>query len=160
MSKKPQAYASQAAGEDHAVSSTTEKVGNKVKRAGAVAASTVTEKAESIAEEAMNVASARAETVLETGQMQAENLVRSIGRAFEAGSVSLERDGMSGTAGYVRAAANGLKQAANEVDGLEPRNLTSKVENFVRDRPLLTVGALAVAGFVLASTIKARDSRS
>ncbi|EFL88625.1 hypothetical protein R2A130_1107 [Ahrensia sp. R2A130] len=126
----------------------------KVSRNAKGAAAEVVGQAESLAEEAVSAAKSRADEVVQVGKSRTENVVRSLSRAMEAGSNSLAQDGMTGTAGYVRAAADGLTSAADEVDGFQPGALTHRVENFVRERPMLTVGALALAGFALASALK------
>jgi ElaB/YqjD/DUF883 family membrane-anchored ribosome-binding protein len=92
--------------------------------------------------------------VAERGRSHTQKYVRSIGKALEAGSRSLEDDGFAGTAGYVSAAGRGLEYAADEIKDLNDGGFTERVETFVRDRPIITVGVLALAGFALASTLK------
>ncbi len=116
--------------------------------------SSVAKHAEKAGEDVLNRAMDGARATAEQGKNRTQEMVYSISRALEAGSKSLEEDGMSGTAGYVRAAGKGLENAASEVDGLDPDNLTHRLETFVRERPVVTVGILAFAGFALASTLK------
>ncbi|MDF2370448.1 MAG: hypothetical protein P1V21_06580 [Rhizobiaceae bacterium] len=116
--------------------------------------SSVAKHAEKASEDVLNKAMDGARATAEQGKNRTQEMVYSLSRALEAGSKSLEDDGMSGTAGYVRAAGKGLEKAASEVDGLDPDNLTRRLETFVRERPVVTVGILAVAGFALASTLK------
>lgn len=116
--------------------------------------STVADHAEKAGEDVLNKAMDGARATAEQGKNRTQEMVYSISRAFEAGSKSLEDDGMSGTAGYVRAAGKGLENAASEVDGFDLDHLTNRMETFVRERPVVTVGILAFAGFALASTLK------
>ena len=139
-----------------AVSKKATKTRKKVEKA----ASAVNRQAETLAEDALDTARTHAVGAAEYGIGQTEDVVRSIGRAFEAGSRSLEADGMAGTAGYARAAANGLMQAAEEVDGVNTSGIADRVENFIRDRPMLTIGALALAGFAFTSSLKSRRDKS
>ena len=123
-------------------------------RAEAVAAEAA-QSAARVADEAIDNSMQQLNAATRQGQSQVEDLVRSVGRAVEAASSSLEQDGYPGSAGYVRAAANGLSQAADEVDGFDTRSITSRVENFVREKPLIAAGGLALAGFVIASALRA-----
>ncbi|MEM1317055.1 MAG: hypothetical protein AAGF29_02180 [Pseudomonadota bacterium] len=132
----------------------TSSAARKVRKSVRSAAAEVSGQAENLAEDTVHLAKTKADEAVRVGQSRTESVVRSLGRAMEAGSRSLAEDGMTGTAGYVRAAADGLNSAADEVDGFEPGRLTSRVEEFVRERPMLTVGALAIAGFALASALK------
>ncbi len=135
-------------------SSSAKKAIEKVKTAAVKAKKTAIENAESIAEAAVEETRASAEHVAATGKHQTEDVIRSISRAIEAGSRSLEQDGMKKTASYARLAADGLGQAASEVDQLDTQHLAGKAESIVRSNPMLTFGALALAGFALASAIK------
>ncbi|MEL7274390.1 MAG: hypothetical protein AAGK33_13255, partial [Pseudomonadota bacterium] len=118
------------------------------------AAEKVAQKAETVADDAVQHVAQHAKDFADQGKSRTEHMVRAVGRAFEAGSQSLENDGMTGTASYVRAAAHGLNRAAEEVDGVNTQSMTARVEDFVRQRPMLTVGALAIAGFALAGALK------
>ena len=97
--------------------------------------------------------------MLDRGQSQTQEYIGIFARAIDAAADSLTEDGMSGTAGYVRAAANGLHDAANQVEGFETHSLTGSVENYVRERPMLTMGILAGVGFAVASIMSARNRR-
>lgn len=129
-------------------------VGASLSDAASDLGSSVARHAEKASEDVLNRAMDGARATAEQGKSRTQEMVYSISRALEAGSKSLEDDGMSGTAGYVRAAGKGLENAADEVDGLDPGNLTHRLETFVRERPVVTVGILAFAGFALASTLK------
>lgn len=120
--------------------------------------SAVADKAERVSREAADKVRTQAVDAAERGKSSTQKYVRSIGRALEAGSQSLEDDGLAGTAGYVRAAGRGLDGAVEEIGGLDAAGMTDRVEAFVRDRPLLTVGVLALAGFAIATTLKSTGS--
>lgn len=132
---------------------------SKVREAASKAAGHLADKTEQAASDTIHAAREEADKVARKGQSEMQHIVRSLGRAIDAGGVSLERDGMPGTAGYVRAAARGVGQAADEVDGLNPQSVTTRVEQFVRDKPLATAGILAVAGFAFASFVNARSDK-
>lgn len=142
---------------DHIAKKATSAVRNKATDAKKVAEETAKNlynRAEEFADDAVETGRQNAQQLADTGVSKTEEVIRSVGRAIEAGSRSLEADGMGRTASYVRAAAVGLDRAAEEVDAVDTRGLTHRVENFVRDQPLLTVGALALAGFALAGALK------
>lgn len=120
------------------------------------AAETIVTKAETVADDVVAESRRKATHLAETGKAQTKDVIRSIGRAVEASSRSLEDDNMHQTASYVRAAANGIESAADGVDRFDPNNATQRIENFVRTNPMLTFGALALAGFALAGAVKAK----
>lgn len=147
--------------------STTEKVketarssARAAKKSAEKTASQVVSQAERVADDAIATGRAEADRVINTSKSRAEDVIRSVGRAIEAGSQSLEDDGMRATAGYVRAAATGLNRAADEIDEFDTGGVTGRVESFVRSQPMLTVGALALAGFVLAGALNSKKRRS
>ncbi|CAN0590574.1 unnamed protein product, partial [Laminaria digitata] len=75
-------------------------------------------KAAEVRDDAIKTARDGAAEAAEMGKSQTRKVVSSLGRALEAGGKSLEDDGLTGTAGYVRAAGKGLEDAANEIGGL------------------------------------------
>ncbi|MEM8750641.1 MAG: hypothetical protein AAGF28_10075 [Pseudomonadota bacterium] len=123
------------------------------------AVSSATQMAENTADESVRLAADQAQQIARDGQQRTEHVMQAVSRAFAAGSESLERDGMNVSASYVRATADGLQRAATEVDRFDTGRLTGKLEDFVRERPLMTMGALAIAGFALAGSLK-RSERS
>lgn len=131
----------------------------KAKETATEAAEQLVDKTERATSEAIDAARLKADEVALKGQSQMHQVVRSIGRAIDAGGASLERDGMPGTAGYARAAARGISSAADEVDGFNPQSVTLRMENFVRDKPLAAAGILAVAGFALASFVSTHSGK-
>ncbi len=118
------------------------------------AASSALESAQDATDAAVSDVKSTATDAAERGKDWTRETVRSIGRAIDAGSYSLEQDGMSGTAGYVRSAARGLMQAAEAVDEFNPSRLTDRAEQFVRERPMVSVAALALVGFAVASILR------
>jgi transposase len=132
----------------------TKKAVEQVKSAAVNAKQTAIESAENIAEAAVEQTRNSAEQVAASGKNQTEDIIRSISRAIDAGRASLENDGMNKTASYARLAADGLGKAANEVDKIDTRNLASRAENIVRENPMLTFGALALAGVAVATALK------
>nr|WP_306264079.1 hypothetical protein [Pararhizobium sp. IMCC3301] len=131
----------------------------KVKQSAAQAAEQLADKTERVASDAIHTAKTKADEEAVKRQTQMQTIVRKLGRAIDAGSASLERDGMPGTAGYVRAAARGFDRAADEVDSFNPQNVTSRVENFVRQKPLVAAGVLAAAGFAFATFLNTRSGK-
>lgn len=131
----------------------------KVKQTATQAAEQLADKTERAASDVIKTARSKADEVAAERQSQMESIVRSLGRAIDAGSASLERDGMLGTAGYVRAAARGVDRAADEVDSFNPQNVTARVEHFVREKPLVAAGVLAAAGFAFATFLNTRSGK-
>jgi len=121
---------------------------------------TVAERAEKTQHEALKKVAEGTERTVEKGKSFTQDLLLSLSRAFEAGSRSLESDGMASTASYARATGKGLESAADEIDGLDSANVAHRVETFVRERPFQTVGLFALAGFTLATVVKASMRKS
>ena len=134
----------------HTASRLTQDVTASVEETASEIGSSLADKAGEASREAVQTV----RNVAERGTDHTQKYVRSIGKALAAGSRSLEDDGFAGTAGYVSAAGRGLEYAADEIDELNAGGFTERVETFVRDRPMITVGVLALAGFALASTLK------
>lgn len=116
--------------------------------------SAASDKTQELAEDAVASVKSTTKDVAEHGKDWTRDAVRSIGRAIDAGGESLERDGMSATAGYVRAAANGLMQAADSVEDVNTTRLTNRAESFVRERPMMSIAALALVGFAVTSVLR------
>lgn len=112
-------------------------------------ASSFTERVETRAESAVDSVISQVHDRVGAGKQQASGYVSSVGRALHAAGRSLEDDGLNFPASYVRAAANGLEQAANEVDGFDTGSLTANVERQVRGNPMLAVAGMALVGFAL-----------
>lgn len=138
--------------------SLAEELKTSVADAASDIGATVADKANKARRDATETVRATAQDAAERGKGETQKFVRSVGRALGAGGRSLEDDGLVGTAGYVRAAGRGLENAADEISGLDAGGLTERIETFVRDRPMVTVGILAIAGFAIASTLKTSNS--
>ena len=127
------------------------------KRKAASAADALVGQAESVADDAISRTRQQALQFAETGKQTTNQYVSTFSRAISAAATSLHEDGMERTSAYVRAAADGLERASDEIDGFDTQGVAGRVENFVRSQPLLTVGALALVGFALAGTVKPRN---
>ena len=141
-------------------SDTASGVKAKAAKIAGSAASTARSKASSLSDQVEHQAESAVDSVIsrvhegvDASKDQASGYVSSFGRALKAASESLEDDGLTMPASYVRAAANGLDQAANEVDGFDTGSITSNVEHYVRGNPMLAVAGMTLAGFVLTKLI-------
>lgn len=135
------------------------KVRRKAEKLASDLKASVSNTADDLREEAVQSVRESATDAAKIGKAQTQQVVRSLGRALEAGSRSLEDDGMSGTAGYVRAAGRGLQDAASDINGIDPSKIGKRMEEFVRQRPMVTVSALALVGFAVASTFASTRSK-
>lgn len=159
-STKPMKQQSTAAKTARTASETASSLKNKAADVAGSAASAARSRAASLGEEVEQRAESAIDGVIsnvnervEAGKGQASGYVSSFGRALQAASQSLEDDGLTLPAGYVRAAANGLDQAANEVDGFDTGSITSNVEYYVRGNPMLAVASMTLVGFALTRLI-------
>ena len=119
----------------------------------------VTSQAANIADEAVNRVKETADEAIREQRDRATGFVGSIERAVEAAASSLQDDGYGQIANYVRYASSTLQSVNDEVGSFEPQQLTGRAERVVRRNPLVTYGALAVAGFALVSLMNAQERR-
>ncbi len=122
-------------------------------------ASSFTDEVESKAGNTVDSVISQVHDRVDAGKHQASGYVSSFGRALQAAGQSLEDDGMNLPASYIRAAANGLEQAANEVDGFDTGSLTANVERQVRGNPMLAVAGMTLVGFALTRFIGSSTRR-
>ncbi|MEL6750734.1 MAG: hypothetical protein AAFO70_01485 [Pseudomonadota bacterium] len=148
-SKQTRSAPSKAAAAKRKVAKAASSAAETAKQRAARLSNAVENEAEGVVDDAIS----RVHDTVDAGKEQASGYVGAFGRAFEAASDSLDADGMSLPATYVRAAANGLNQAAHEVDGFNTSSLTGNVERYVRGNPMLAVAGLALAGFALANIV-------
>lgn len=126
----------------------------KAEKTASKAAKTASKQVEDVAQSAVSQTRDQVEQMAESGLGKTEHLVSSVSRAAQAAGRSLEDDGMHRTAAYVNAAAKGLDRAASEVDNVDTTSIGGRVENFVRQNPMMTMGALALLGFAVAGAVK------
>ena len=109
----------------------------------------VQSQAAGIADQAIGRMRETADGAIAEQRDRAAGFVGSIERAVGAAARSLEEDGYGTMANYVRYASDTLSSVNDEVGSFEPARLTGRAERAVRRNPLLTYGALAVAGFAM-----------
>lgn len=116
-------------------------------------------------ESAEDTIGAFADRAYEAGKEQARSTVNeqknafkqfcmTIVRALRRGSDELRDEGYNTVAGLVDDAANKAEDFTHDVDDFDVRSTTERVEDFVRERPMVAYGALAVAGFLVANTLQ------
>ena len=115
--------------------------------------------ARSFTDQAVNRVKDTAESAIEQQRDRAAGFVGSIERAVGAAARSLDEDGYGTMASYVRYASSTLSSVNREVEGFRPQTLTGPVERTARRNPLVTYGALAVAGFALVTLMNSQDRR-
>ena len=105
--------------------------------------------AQSFTDQAVDRVKSTAENAIEQQRDRASGFVGSIENAVNAAAKSLEDDGYGPIASYVRYASSALGSVHEEVDGFRPQAITGRAERAARSNPLVTYGALAIAGFAL-----------
>jgi ElaB/YqjD/DUF883 family membrane-anchored ribosome-binding protein len=112
-----------------------------------------------------------ADRAYETGRQHAEEAVSeqknafkrfilTMVRAMRRGGEELREEGYATVAGVVDDVASKTEEMTDSIDDLDMRSATDRIEDFVRERPLVAYGALALAGFVVANTLQAAASRN
>ena len=135
------------------------RAAEEAKRTAADVKGQVTSQAASIADEAVSRVKQTADEAIREQRDRATSFVGSIENAVEAAAKSLQDDGYGQIANYVRYASSTLQSVNDEVGSFQPQRLTGRAERAVRRNPLITYGALAVAGFALVSLMNAQDRR-
>lgn len=112
------------------------------------------DRATAYASEAIGGARAAVDDELGHEQERAEGFLNALGDAIDAGCESLRDDGYRGTAGLIRPVSRVVRSFANDVNRVNPQDYTRYAENFVRDNPMIAMGALAIAGFAFAALLQ------
>ena len=105
--------------------------------------------AQQFTNQAVDRVKSTAESAIEQQRDRVGGFVGATERAVGAAAKSLEDDGYGWLAGYVRYASDTLHSVNQEVEGFRPQRITGQAERVAKRNPLLTYGALAVAGFAL-----------
>jgi ElaB/YqjD/DUF883 family membrane-anchored ribosome-binding protein len=111
-------------------------------------------KASRVADETIDRLKRTAERKAEKGQQRAGRFIGAIGAAVEAGSSSFDADGYHSIAGYGRSAAKMIRTLSEEAENFETAKIVDDAEALVRRNPVVTYGALALAGFALAAFLR------
>lgn len=125
----------------------------------------VQETASDVLETAEDKLGAFADKAYEAGREQAESVARqqtnafkqfclTVVRALRRGGDELHEEGYATVAGLVEDVANRAEELTGDIDDLDMRSATERMEDFVRERPMVAYGALALAGFLAASTLQ------
>ena len=112
--------------------------------------------AAAIADQAVGRIKETADSTIAAQRDRAVGFVGSIEKAINAAAGSLEEDGYGTMANYVRYASDTLSSVNEEVGSIRPQRFTGQAERAVRRNPLLTYGALAVAGFAFVTLMSAQ----
>lgn len=97
---------------------------------------------------------AQAEAVVDEQRNAFKNFCMTIVRALRRGGDELRDEGYATVAGMVDDVATKAEDMTSNVDDLDMRSATQRVEDFVREKPLVAYGALAIAGFLVANTLQ------
>lgn len=106
-----------------------------------------------------------ADKAYEEGKSYAEDAVReqrnafkrfclSIINALRRGGDGLREDGYATVAGLVDDVATRAEEMTEEIDELDLRSTRERVEDFVRERPVMAYGTLALVGFLAANALQ------
>lgn len=114
--------------------------------------------AQQFTDQAVDRVKSTAENAIEQQRDRAAGFVGATERAVNAAARSLDEDGYGWLAGYVRYASSTLHSVNEEVEGFRPQRFTGEAERVAKRNPLITYGALAVAGFALV-TLMSNDKR-
>jgi hypothetical protein len=83
----------------------------------------------------------------------------SLSAAVEAGTKRLDKDGFHLTASYAEAGARNLESFARRFGDADLNSATTRLEDYLRKRPLLTLGSAALLGFATYQILKESPAR-
>jgi hypothetical protein len=138
-------------------SSAAEAVGERASKASHKVTGMANAASEELATQIASEASSMAEEAIGTRKRRAEHYIGAVGSAIEAGSQSLEKDGLHQTAEYAREAAKYVDGFASQVDRIDISSATGRVEEFMRTRPVVSFGAALLLGFTAYQLLKSRN---
>lgn len=106
------------------------------------------------ADKAYEKGRAKAESAVDHQKNAFKQFCQTVVRALRSGGDELRNDGYGTVAGLVDDVAHRAEDLTEEIDDFDPRTVTEHVEDFVRERPMIAYGALALAGFLVANTLQ------
>lgn len=93
-------------------------------------------------------------------QNRVEGYLQSLGSAIDQGRRQLDADGYPTTAAYADYAAGQVRAVADNFDTSKVKVATDRVESFMRERPLITVGSAVLLGFAAYQMLKSPRTSS
>jgi ElaB/YqjD/DUF883 family membrane-anchored ribosome-binding protein len=117
-------------------------------------ASSVAQSAKNTAQESVSTARQKVDEMAMEKKDQARSVAKTISKAIHASAKSLEEDDMKMVASYVHKAADQIDHLADGIEDHNIRKTTGSVESFIAQRPYVTLGLFALAGFTLSSLLK------
>ncbi|WP_099864845.1 hypothetical protein [Pararhizobium haloflavum] len=99
-----------------------------------------------------------AETAVREQTNAFKQFCKTIVRALRTGGGELRQEGYATVAGFVDDVAAKADDMTDHIDDFDMRSTTERVEDFVRERPLVAYGALAIAGFLVANTLQSAST--
>jgi ElaB/YqjD/DUF883 family membrane-anchored ribosome-binding protein len=112
------------------------------------------EKLGEFADKAYEAGRAQARHAVDEQKNAFKRFAMTIVRALRRGGDELRTEGYATVAGLVDDVATKAESMTDDVDDLDFRSATERAEDFVRERPLVAYGALAIAGFLVANTLQ------
>lgn len=112
------------------------------------------EKLGAFADKAYREGKAYAEDAVREQRNAFKSFCLSIVRAMRRGGDGLREDGYATVAGLVDDVAARAEEMTDEIDEFDLRSTRERVEDFVRERPVVAYGALALAGFLAANALQ------
>lgn len=83
-----------------------------------------------------------------------KDFCRTIVRALRRGGDEFRDEGYATVAGLVDDVAGKAEEMTEDIDDFDMRSAADRVEDFVRERPLVAYGALAIGGFLVANALQ------
>jgi hypothetical protein len=113
---------------------------------------------EKLHKEAAEISAEKVDELAGSARDHAVDFTASMRRAFHAGAESLRDDGYESIGDFIDMATARTKEAESRIGDFNPAGVSNQVSEFVRERPLIAYGGLALAGFLLAAAARKQVS--
>lgn len=133
---------------------------NQIKKKGAQAASGVSDVLETANKAAAEKVGEHVDAAAHRTQEHAVDFIGSLRNAAGAATGQLREDGFTSIANLIDNAAGNIDRVEHRVDGANTADMANSVQEFIRKKPLIAFGGLAVAGFLTAAAMQAARDHS
>jgi len=118
------------------------------------------DQAKTAAGDVLETGKARAEEELTHGKSTVARHVRDVAHAAGTAAKDLREHDQTMMASWAEAAADGMSDAANHLEGRDIGEIFGEVENYARRQPAVFLAGIALAGFAVARFAKAARENS
>lgn len=132
----------------------------QMKKTGAKAASGAAEILRAANKAAAETVSERLNDKAQRTQAEAVDFIGSIRNAVKAATNQLRIDGHATAANLIENATDNINRLEHRVDDFNTARVSNSVQEFIRQKPMVAFGGIALAGFLAAAAMQAARDES